>query len=234
MNNTCKICADEKIRAIVDQLIVDGVNDSDIRLLLKKQGFTLVLGAIVKHRQHLIVDNEIAKNPVIADDAIDGFVNRTQLAMLFAVSLPTIDAWLRKGCPHSKQDKQYRFSIANVAKWLYKPVETDNNPNNMSPKDQLDWYRAQREKNRYLLESGDLMLARDFEIALSDSLKQLATSLEALPDLIERNTPCNSDVIDLVRIQVDYMRQSLYNDLIALNSEKTAHVKTNENDEKVL
>lgn len=49
-------------------------------------------------------------------------VNRTGLSEVFGVSLPTVDAWVRQGCPYVKRGigrgQQWEFSTADVAKWL--------------------------------------------------------------------------------------------------------------------
>ncbi|WP_449246557.1 terminase small subunit [Desulfarculus baarsii] len=47
-------------------------------------------------------------------------VNRTQLAEIFGVSLPTVDAWRRDGCPVEKQGgrgKEYKFDTVSVLEW---------------------------------------------------------------------------------------------------------------------
>ena len=49
-------------------------------------------------------------------------VNRTQLADVFGVSLPTVDAWVRAGCPYDQKGagkgRQWVFDTADVAGWL--------------------------------------------------------------------------------------------------------------------
>jgi phage terminase Nu1 subunit (DNA packaging protein) len=54
-------------------------------------------------------------------------VNRRELATLLDVSLPTIDNWIRLGCPYvqapsretwaSKQRREWRFDLAAVVRW---------------------------------------------------------------------------------------------------------------------
>lgn len=48
-------------------------------------------------------------------------VNRTQLSEIFGVSMPTVDSWVRNGCPIVKrggQGRQSEFDTAAVARWL--------------------------------------------------------------------------------------------------------------------
>jgi phage terminase Nu1 subunit (DNA packaging protein) len=50
-------------------------------------------------------------------------VNRSDLAKLFGVSLPTIDSWVSNGCPYikapdGKNNKNWLFDSAEVHRWL--------------------------------------------------------------------------------------------------------------------
>lgn len=47
-------------------------------------------------------------------------VNRKQLADVFGISLPTVDAWLRSGCPFDQKGERGRewvFDTADVMRW---------------------------------------------------------------------------------------------------------------------
>lgn len=48
-------------------------------------------------------------------------VNRAELAELFGVSLPTVDSWLRDGCPYAVQGakgREWGFETGTVHRWL--------------------------------------------------------------------------------------------------------------------
>ncbi|MGF7175858.1 terminase small subunit [Azospirillum doebereinerae] len=48
-------------------------------------------------------------------------VNRAELADVFGVSLPTIDSWVRDGCPFAEKGakgREWAFETANVHRWL--------------------------------------------------------------------------------------------------------------------
>jgi|GEM_PF-1918264 len=56
-------------------------------------------------------------------DENESHYNRTQLAETFGVSLPTIDAWIRKGCPYVEKGgngKAWQFRLQDVARWREK------------------------------------------------------------------------------------------------------------------
>lgn len=46
-------------------------------------------------------------------------LNRKQLAAVFEISLPTVDDWVRRGCPGAKGNiaQPYQFSLPEVVKW---------------------------------------------------------------------------------------------------------------------
>lgn len=48
-------------------------------------------------------------------------VSRQGAADIFGVSLPTIDNWVRAGCPYDKKGgrgQEWQFNTSNIAKWL--------------------------------------------------------------------------------------------------------------------
>lgn len=54
--------------------------------------------------------------------------NRTQLAEVFGVSMPTVDGWVRGGCPvvqRGSRGVEWVFDTAAVAKWLRDRAVTD-------------------------------------------------------------------------------------------------------------
>ena len=53
-------------------------------------------------------------------EEISLFANRAQLANLLEVSLPTVDAWVRKGCPvveRGGRGREWKFFIPEVCNW---------------------------------------------------------------------------------------------------------------------
>lgn len=54
--------------------------------------------------------------------------NRTDLSRFFGVALPTVDGWIRNGCPCIKKGgkgRQWEFDTAAVAEWLREKAVTD-------------------------------------------------------------------------------------------------------------
>jgi phage terminase Nu1 subunit (DNA packaging protein) len=96
---------------------------------------------------------------------------------------------------------------------LNKEVETD--PDKMSPKERLDWYKGTREKTRHMEEAGQLIQAADYERALSSALKSVAVTLESLPDVLERDAGIDGAAVEAAQGVIDRMRADLYQRITA-------------------
>lgn len=140
--------------------------------------------------------------------------NKAELAEWFGVSVPTVDAWIRRGCPHLQRGNRglsWVFDIKAVAEWYYGASESpDDDPEKMAPKDRLDWYRGARERTKHLEECGELMRAADFETALASAIKTIAVTLESLPDVMERDAGIDGAAVERCQIVVDRMREDLH------------------------
>ncbi len=58
----------------------------------------------------------------MSDDAekCSPIVNRAELASIFDISLPTVDAWVRKGCPvveRGGRGREWQFFVPDVFNW---------------------------------------------------------------------------------------------------------------------
>ena len=99
-------------------------------------------------------------------------VTRQALADVFGVSLPTIDAWVRKGCPFVEKGgrgQEWQFNTAQVSKWLRdRDVEeaTGDIPDDM---DELKLRKQKAETELAELElaekKGEVALIAEFERA---------------------------------------------------------------------
>ena len=68
----------------------------------------------------------MARKP--AESASKRHVNRAGLAEVFDVSMPTVDSWVRGGCPVLKRGgrgQEWQFDTAAVATWLRDRAVTD-------------------------------------------------------------------------------------------------------------
>jgi phage terminase Nu1 subunit (DNA packaging protein) len=141
--------------------------------------------------------------------------NKADLANWFGVSLTTADQWLRRGCPYlqrGERGKEWRFDFLAVAKWKYGVSDTTaaEDPEKLSPKDRLDWYKGTRERTRHQQEIGELIPAAEYETALSTALKSVAMTLESLPDLLERDAGISGQAVERSISVIDALRERIY------------------------
>lgn len=88
-------------------------------------------------------------------------------------------------------------------------------PNSMDPKDQLDYYRAQREKLRLAEDIGKVIPATVVERTVGEAFKVLAQTLDVLPDILERDCALPLPSVTLVQQAIDGARETLYRTLMA-------------------
>lgn len=150
--------------------------------------------------------------------------NKAEAAEWFGVSIPSIDAWLRRGCPYvqrGERGKQWVLDLLAVSEWRFSGAteSTEDDPEKMSPKDRLDWYRGARERTKHLEECGELMRASDFETALASAIKTIAVTLESLPDVMERDAGLDGAAVERCQIVVDRMREDLHKRLTGASAD---------------
>lgn len=146
--------------------------------------------------------------------------NKAEVAEWFNVSMATVDAWMRRGCPYVQRGGKgvsWVIDLKAVAEWYYKgaDVETEGDPDKMTPKERLDWYKGTREKTRHMEEAGQLIPSADYERALSSALKLVAVTLESLPDVLERDAGIDGAAVEACQRTIDRVRDDLYRRLTA-------------------
>lgn len=88
-------------------------------------------------------------------------------------------------------------------------------PSQMDPKDQLDYYRAQREKIKLAEDIRKMLPASAVERTIGEAFKVLAQTLDSLPDTLERDCALPPSAITVVQRAIDSARETLYATLIA-------------------
>lgn len=95
-------------------------------------------------------------------------VNRAQLADVFGCSLPTVDSWVRLGCPVVQKGSrgiEWKFDTAAVAKWRSDRVVQDATGDKQQDSDEIE----RRTKRAKMLQAElDLAKARGDVATISD------------------------------------------------------------------
>ncbi|MCW2248282.1 phage terminase Nu1 subunit (DNA packaging protein) [Azospirillum fermentarium] len=116
-------------------------------------------------------------------------VNRAGLADCFGVSLPTVDAWLRKGMPFERRGARgvdWQFDTADVAKWREEQVQAavDDALKDLSI-DQLQKRKLMAEtsilERRDRLEAKEIFEGSDVERLIAEAVGKCRTRFLAIP-----------------------------------------------------
>jgi phage terminase Nu1 subunit (DNA packaging protein) len=147
--------------------------------------------------------------------------NKSETAEFFGVSLPTLENWVRRGCPvleRGGKNVPYRFDLRAVAEWYYggKSVASDGDvdPEKMTPKERKDWYEGEKVRRALEVDAGKLLRADEAEIEFAAMVKTFAGALEILPFRLERECNLSGDVVERLQIAIDEARESLYRAMV--------------------
>ncbi len=107
-------------------------------------------------------------------------LNRTELATFHGVSQPTVDEWIRRGCPaiaRGNKGKAWKFDSAAVINWRLEEAKIDakagiSDPSGVMSKEEADRRRA-------------VALARSAEIEVDERLKSVALVSDVKADLTD-------------------------------------------------
>ena len=110
-----------------------------------------------------------------------------------------------------------RWDLLEVAKWKFAPVvaapdpETgERDPEQMPPKERLDWYSGTLKKRELELKEGTLIEAHKAEDAQAYLIKSFISFIDQLPDILERDAGLNGAQVERMQRLVDAQRERLY------------------------
>jgi len=153
--------------------------------------------------------------------------NKSGVAEFFGVSVNTVDAWLRKGCPtldKGDRGRAYVFDLLEVAKWRFctGSASGETSVDNMTPTDRKAWFES--EKARLVVEERDreLIAATEVERVVATSFAVLSQGLQSIPDNVERRTGCDPEVVVAVRDVIEKEMDGLADSLSRLYEEMPA------------
>lgn len=124
-------------------------------------------------------------------------------------------------CPFTERNGIKVFHVRDAMPAIYKIVLGVSNLDGvldlskLPPKARLDHFKAEREKIKLDLETKVLIPASDVESRLARVFKVLATVLDTLPDILERDCGLDSDKVTRLQEAIDSARESLYDTLVA-------------------
>lgn len=115
-------------------------------------------------------------------------VNRANLADVFGVSLPTIDSWVRAGCPliqRGSKGVEWTFNTADVSKWLRDRAAQDASENFIQDEAELKRRKLAAETTMAELElakaKGEVAPLDQMERNLSKLFAEIRANMRNIP-----------------------------------------------------
>lgn len=118
-------------------------------------------------------------------------VNRSKLAELFDVSLPTIDVWVRANCPvvqRGSRGVEWVFNTADVMTWRMRRAVAEATGEKVHDKDALDLRKlaaqAERAELELLQAKGLVAPIREFERAMAKMCAEVRANVLNVPQRV--------------------------------------------------
>ncbi|MCC5810046.1 MAG: DUF1441 family protein [Ectothiorhodospiraceae bacterium] len=140
--------------------------------------------------------------------------NKAEVAEFFGVSLPTVDSWIRRGCPvvqTGRRGVSWVLDLRAVAEWAYGRHEDGDVPR--QPHERLSYWKAKREEVAYEREVGTLVHVDDARREMAVQATAITNMLDQLPDALERKTGMMPEQLEVVEREIFSLREALYRQL---------------------
>lgn len=95
-------------------------------------------------------------------------------------------------------------------------------PDEMMPKDRKDWYQSENERVKLEKEMRSLVPVEEVHREMSRLAKSISSTLDSLPDLLERDAGLPPEAIDLVETVADNLREQMYRAIVDDEEEELA------------
>lgn len=117
--------------------------------------------------------------------------NKAQAAEFFDVTLPTIDAWIRKGAPVMQRGARgvsWVIDLRAMSEWVYsgRSENADIDPDSLPPSERKAWYEGETRKRELQVRDRELIPAAEVEQAIATAFAAIAQDMRAIPDNLER------------------------------------------------
>nr|WP_282450814.1 DUF1441 family protein [Marinobacter bryozoorum] len=144
--------------------------------------------------------------------------NITRIADAFGMDRGTVRGRLRAAgvVPAGQKNGVSVYALKDVGPALFGDVVTGTgtDPDEMMPKDRKDWYQSENERIKLEKEMRALIPIEEVHREMSQLAKSIASSLDSLPDLLERDAGLPGEAIDLVEGVTDNLREQMYRAIV--------------------
>ena len=149
-------------------------------------------------------------------------VNKAELAAWFEVSLPTIEAWIRKGMPIAQRGSRgvpWVIDILEVAESRFSgraDNDGESEPERLSPSDRKAWYEGEARRRDLQERDRDLIPAIEVEQTVRTAFAAIGQSLRSIPDNLERRVGISPAAAEQIEEILDEQMTALADSLASL------------------
>lgn len=137
----------------------------------------------------------------------------SSLAREFGVARETVAKRLAaagvKPYDEDRGHPRYRISEAAAAILELHSRTNQDDPDTWTPKEQLDFWRAKREKLKYAEDDGKVRPVEEFRAEIAVLVKIIAQALDILPDRLERELRLDAATLECIERHMDGIRAEL-------------------------
>lgn len=149
------------------------------------------------------------------DEAYVWSINK--IAQAFGMARRTVTQRIRQaGVAPSGWDRgNPKYAIKDVGPILFTEAGSyGGDPEELPPQDRRAYYQSENERLKFERETGQLVQIDDMRIQVSGLCKTVASSLDSLPDVLERDCGIEGHALERVQEVVDGVREELYLNIV--------------------
>ncbi len=128
--------------------------------------------------------------------------SKAACAEFFDVSLPTVEAWIRRGMPVVQRGAKgvaWQIDLLAAAQWRFAGAdESGADPDSLSPQDRKAWYEGETKRRDLQIKDGELIPAGDVERVIATAFAAISSDIRAIPDNLERQYGISGEVAESV------------------------------------
>lgn len=134
---------------------------------------------------------------------------KAQLAEFFNVSIPTVDAWVRKGMPvveRGSKTSPWVFDLLAVTLWKFAPQSGDDDsfdPEKLPPSERKAWFDSEMRRRDLQKIDRELIPAAEVGQVIATAFAAIAQSVRSMPDNLERRMSLPPDMVEEVSRAMD-------------------------------
>lgn len=157
--------------------------------------------------------------PAVPDSRI---ANKAELAQFFETSLPTIEQWVRKGCPFVQKGARgvsWVFDLLQVAEWKFSGRSSgleDFDPDELAPSERKAWFDSEVKRRDLQVRDRELIESDEVERGIATAFATISQSIRTIPDNVERIASPGADVIEVIERITDEALNVLADQLAAM------------------